>query len=184
MVVAAPRDEHMLRHLMYTASLYDGPFAIRYPRGAGNLTEWECGMKRLPIGRGEKLADGSQCVILAIGPLALRALQVAERLRSRGISVGIYDMVFVKPLDEEILSRVASMNVPIITLEDGIKNGGMGSAVAEWMLANGFRPSITMLGAPDSFVAHGTVAQLHEIIGIDSKSIEDAVIKAVRAHGQ
>ncbi len=184
MVVSAPRDEHMLRHLMYTASLHDGPFAIRYPRGAGKLVEWECDLKKLEIGRGEKLADGDRCVILAIGPLALRAVEVAESLRHKGISVGVYDMVFAKPLDEKILREVAAMGVPVITLEDGAKAGGMGSAVAEWMCANGFHPDITMLGAPDSFIAHGTVAQLHEIVGIDSRSIEEAVVRAVKAGGK
>ena len=184
MVVSAPRDEHMLRHLMYTASLHDGPFAIRYPRGAGKLVEWECDLKKLEIGRGEKLADGDQCVILAIGPLALRAMEVAESLRHKGISVGVYDMVFAKPLDENILREVSAMGVPVITLEDGAKAGGMGSAVAEWMCANGFHPDITMLGAPDSFIAHGTVAQLHEIVGIDSRSIEEAVVRAVKAGGK
>lgn len=184
MVVSAPRDEHMLRHLMYTASLHDGPFAIRYPRGAGKLVEWECDLKKLEIGRGEKLADGDWCVILAIGPLALRAVEIAESLRHKGISVGVYDMVFAKPLDENILREVAAMGVPVITLEDGAKAGGMGSAVAEWMCANGFHPDITMLGAPDSFIAHGTVAQLHEIVGIDSRSIEEAVVRAVKAGGK
>lgn len=183
-VVSAPRDEHMLRHLMYTASLHDGPFAIRYPRGAGKLVDWECDLKKLEIGRGEKLADGDQCVILAIGPLALRAVEVAESLRLKGISVGVYDMVFAKPLDENILREVATMDVPVITLEDGAKAGGMGSAVAEWMCANGFHPDITMLGAPDSFIAHGTVAQLHEIVGIDSRSIEEAVVRAVKTGGK
>lgn len=183
-VVSAPRDEHMLRHLMYTASLHDGPFAIRYPRGAGKLVDWECDLKKLEIGRGEKLADGDQCVILAIGPLALRAMEVAESLRHKGISVSVYDMVFAKPLDENILREVAAMGVPVITLEDGAKAGGMGSAVAEWMCANGFHPDITMLGAPDSFIAHGTVAQLHEIVGIDSRSIEEAVVRAVKTGGK
>lgn len=184
MVVSAPRDEHMLRHLMYTASLHDGPFAIRYPRGAGKLVDWECDLKKLEIGRGEKLADGDQCVILAIGPLALRAVEVAESLRLKGISVGVYDMVFAKPLDENILREVATMDVPVITLEDGAKAGGMGSAVAEWMCANGFHPDITMLGAPDSFIAQGTVAQLHEIVGIDPRSIEEAVVRAVKTGGK
>lgn len=184
MVVSAPRDEHMLRHLMYTASLHDGPFAIRYPRGAGKLVEWECDLKKLEIGRGEKLADGDRCVILAIGPLALRAVEVAESLRHKGISVGVYDMVFAKPLDEKILREVATMDVPVITLEDGAKAGGMGSAVAEWMCANGFHPDITMLGAPDSFIAQGTVAQLHEIVGIDPRSIEEAVVRAVKTGGK
>lgn len=183
-VVSAPRDEHMLRHLMYTASLHDGPFAIRYPRGAGKLVDWECDLKKLEIGRGEKLADGDQCVILAIGPLALRAVEVAESLRLKGISVGVYDMVFAKPLDENILREVATMDVPVITLEDGAKAGGMGSAVAEWMCANCFHPDITMLGAPDSFIAQGTVAQLHEIVGIDPRSIEEAVVRAVKAGGK
>lgn len=184
MVVSAPRDEHMLRHLMYTASLHDGPFAIRYPRGAGKLVDWECDLKKLEIGRGEKLADGDQCVILAIGPLALRAVEVAESLRLKGISVGVYDMVFAKPLDENILREVATMDVPVITLEDGAKAGGMGSAVAEWMCANGFHPDITMLGAPDSFIAQGTVAQLHEIVGIAPRSIEEAVVRAVKTGGK
>lgn len=181
MVVSAPRDEHMLRRLMYTASLHDGPFSIRYPRGAGKMTDWECDLKQIPIGCGEKLAEGSQCAILAIGPLALRASEVAASLCDKGISVAVYDMIFAKPLDEDILRQVGDMKVPIVTLEDGTKAGGMGSAVAEWMCANGYHPSITMLGAPDRFIAHGTVAQLHEIVGIDSRSIEDAVIKAVTA---
>lgn len=181
MIVAAPRDEHMLRHLMYTASRYDGPFAIRYPRGAGGLIDWKCEMKELPVGRGEKLHEGDACAILAIGPMALRAVEVAEQLKAEiGVSVAVYDMVFVKPLDDELLREVAEMGVPLITLEDGTKVGGMGSAVAEWMCANGFHPSITMLGAPDEFVTHGTVSQLHKLIGIDSRSIADAVTKAIK----
>lgn len=181
MVVSAPRDEHMLRRLMYTASIHDGPFSIRYPRGAGKMADWECDLKQIPIGCGEKLTEGNQCAILAIGPLALRASEVAASLRDKGISVAVYDMIFAKPLDEDILRHVGDMKVPIVTLEDGTKAGGMGSAVAEWMCANGYHPSITMLGAPDRFIAHGTVAQLHEIVGIDARSIEDAVTKAVTA---
>lgn len=181
MIVAAPRDEHMLRHLMYTASRYDGPFAIRYPRGAGGLIDWKCEMKELPVGRGEKLHEGDACAILATGPMALRAVEVAEQLKAEaGVSVAVYDMVFVKPLDDELLREVAEMGVPLITLEDGTKVGGMGSAVAEWMCANGFHPSITMLGAPDEFVTHGTVSQLHKLIGIDRRSIADAVTKAIK----
>lgn len=184
MIVAAPRDEHMLRHLMYTASRYDGPFAIRYPRGAGGLIDWKCEMKELPVGRGEKLHEGDACAILAIGPMALRAVEVAEQLKAEtGVAVAVYDMVFVKPLDDKLLREVAEMRVPLITLEDGTKVGGMGSAVAEWMCANGFHPSITMLGAPDEFVTHGTVSQLHKLIGIDSRSIADAVTKAIKDAG-
>lgn len=185
MTVAVPRDEHMLRHLLYTAQADpQGPMSIRYPRGSGRLTDWRCPMKALTRGRGELLttdidASKADAVILAVGPLALRAVEVAAKLRAEGTSVAVYDMVFVKPLDSEILRQVAASGAPVITIEDGVKAGGMGSAVAEWMAAEGHTPHITMLGTPDEFIAQGTVAELHRLAGLDAESIAKALREAV-----
>ncbi|MCM1337398.1 MAG: 1-deoxy-D-xylulose-5-phosphate synthase [Candidatus Amulumruptor caecigallinarius] len=185
MTVAVPRDERMLRNLLYTAqSDPQGPMAIRYPRGAGSLADWRTPMNTLSRGAGELLtsvgAAKADAVILAVGPLALRAVEVASKLREEGLCVAVYDMVFVKPLDCNILSEVGVSDVPVITLEDGVKAGGMGSAVAEWMAANGHTPHITMLGTPDEFIAQGTVAELHKLAGLDAESIAQAVRDAVK----
>lgn len=177
MTVASPRDEHMLRHLLFTAQARDcGPFAIRYPRGKGRLADWQCEMKELPIGKGEKLADGSDVAVLTIGPVADAAREAIERAAAEGISVAHYDMMFLKPLDTAILREVADRGLDIITVEDGTINGGLGSAVAEWLSDNRIdNVRLTRLGLPDSFVTHGTPAQLAELCHIDANAIYAAV---------
>lgn len=179
MTVAAPRNEAMLRNLLFTAqSTHSGPMAIRYPRGNGSMTDWRTPMKALPVGKGEMLREGADVAVLALGPLALTALEAADELATtHGPDAMVVDMVFAKPLDDEILSKVAESGMPIVTIEDGVVAGGMGSSVMEWMAANGYSPKVRMLGVNDEFIAQGTVAQLHKLAGIDKSSITKAIIE-------
>lgn len=179
MTVAAPRDEHMLRNLLYTAQEGNhGPFAIRYPRGRGTRTDWRNEMHALPIGKGEKLTEGSDAVILSIG--VTDAAKAVEAAKAKGISVAHYDMVFLKPLDTELLREAASKNVPLITVEDGTVNGGLGSAVAEWLADNKIEVPLRRIGVPDTFIPQGTPAQLQHLAGIDTEAIVRAVEEVVK----
>ena len=172
MTLAAPMDEHTLRHLMYTAQLHNhGPFAIRYPRGSGSQVGWRCPMPEIPIGKGRQLCEGDDLAVLSIGPVGVDALHAVQRAREAGIQAALYDMIFVKPLDEEILHQVGKKYKRIITLEDGCITGGFGSAVLEFMADNGYAPRIKRLGIPDRFIAQGSVKELHRLCGIDEESI-------------
>ena len=172
--VASPMDEHELRHLMYTAQLPDkGPFVIRYPRGRGSQVDWQCPMQEIPVGRGRKLKDGTDIALLTIGPLgvaAQEAIRQAEVLKP-GLSVAHYDMRFLKPLDERLLTEVGTRFKRIVTLEDGVRTGGFGSAVLEWLSDHGMNIPVTRLGLPDHFVEHGTLKELHALCGIDVAGI-------------
>ena len=179
MTIGAPRDEHMLRNLLYTAQEGNhGPFAIRYPRGRGTRTDWRNEMHPLPIGKGEKLTEGSDAVILSIG--VTDAAKAVEAAKAKGISVAHYDMVFLKPLDTELLREAASKNVPLITVEDGTVNGGLGSAVAEWLADNKIEVPLRRIGVPDTFIPQGTPAQLQHMAGIDTEAIVSAVEGVVK----
>ncbi|KAA6305881.1 1-deoxy-D-xylulose-5-phosphate synthase, partial [termite gut metagenome] len=141
LTIASPMDEHELRKLMYTAQLPDkGPFVIRYPRGRGSLPNWECSFEEIPIGKGRKLKDGKDLALLTIGPIGNLAAKAAIRAEKQGISIAWYDLRFLKPLDEELLHEVGRNFKKIITVEDGVIRGGMGSAVLEFMADNGYRP--------------------------------------------
>lgn len=178
MTVAAARDEHQLRNLLYTASLREkGPWSIRYPRGAGKNPDWRNEMTAMTPGRGEKLRDGSDIAILTIGPMAAAALQAAEAAKVRGISVAVYDMIWIKPLDNSIVDTVAAGDSPIITVEDGSVIGGLGSAVADRLAETGRASTLLKIGMPDNFVAHGTVCELHRQCGMDADSILAAIVK-------
>lgn len=177
--IAAPRDERTLRDMMYTAQAYPaGPVAIRYPRGNGRNPEWHTPMQRIAYGTAERLAEGSKAIVLALGTSALDALDAVEAARSQGTDAELWDMRYLKPLDTAVLKRVAQAGVPVITVEDGSVNGGLGSAVAEWMAENGCSARLTRLGIPDSFVDHGKVSELKRLCGIDADSIRDEIIKA------
>ena len=174
LTIAAPMDEHELRHLMFTAQQPGGgPFVIRYPRGRGVKVEWQCPMRKVPIGRGRKLSEGTDVAVLSIGPVGNTVQQAIADLAAEGsaLSIAHYDMRFLKPLDEDILKEVGERFQRIITVEDGVRNGGMGSAVLEWMSDHGYQPHLTRLGLPDEFVEQGTVAQLHHLVGIDKEGI-------------
>ena len=172
MTIAAPMDEHYLRHLMYTAQLRNnGPFAIRYPRGSGSQVDWRCPMHELPIGKGRQLCEGDDIAVLCVGPIGVDALHAVQRAREAGVKAALYDMIFVKPLDEEILHEVGQKYKRVITLEDGSITGGFGSAVLEFMADHGYTPRIKRMGIPDLFIAQGSVKELHQLCGIDEESI-------------
>ena len=172
MTIAAPMDEHYLRHLMYTAQLRNnGPFAIRYPRGSGSQVDWRCPMHELPIGKGRQLCEGDDIAVLCVGPIGVDALHAVQRAREAGVKAALYDMIFVKPLDEEILHEVGQKYKRVITLEDGSITGGFGSAVLEFMADHGYTPRIKRMGIPDRFIAQGSVKELHQLCGIDEESI-------------
>lgn len=183
MTIAAPRNEHMLRHLLFTAQSVDcGPMAIRYPRGKGKIVHWQCEMKQLPIGKGEQLSDGHDIAVITIGTTADEAAKAINRAEADGISVAHYDIIFLKPIDSEILSSIVAKGMDIITVEDGTINGGLGSAVAEWLEDNKIMGiKLTRLGIPDRFISQGTPAQLASICGIDAESIYQTIIDSFAA---
>lgn len=173
-------NEHELRNLMYTAQLENkGPFVIRYPRGNGVLVNWRCPLEEIKVGTGRKLCDGNDVAVLTIGPIGNDVEEVITDIAStpNTPSVAHYDMRFLKPLDEDILHEVGKKFKRVITIEDGVRNGGMGSAVMEWMSDHGYQPQITRMGLPDNFVEHGTIKQLREIIGLDNETIKKEILK-------
>lgn len=181
LTVASPMDEHELRRMMYTAQLPGkGSFVIRYPRGNGVLVDWKCPLEEIEVGKGRKLHDGSDVAVLSVGPLGNDVADIIKEHEVSDaavkVSIAHYDMRFVKPLDEAILHEVGKKFKRIVTVEDGARNGGFGSAVLEWMSDNGYMPSIKRLGLPDQFIEHGTVPELREIAGIDKESIRKSVI--------
>ena len=176
LTIASPMDEHELRRLMYTAQLPDkGPFVIRYPRGGGVLKDWRCPLEEIKVGTGRRLREGGDAdvAVLSIGPIGNEALQAAE-----ATGAAMYDMRFLKPLDEDILQEVGRRYKRIVTVENGVRNGGLGSAVMEWLNDHGYTTHVTRLGLPDDrFVEHGTVSELQKIVGIDVESIKKAIAK-------
>lgn len=175
MVIASPRNEAELRNLMYTAAAYDGPFAIRYPRGKGEGTPTEGAPRILEIGRGEKLREGSDIVFISTGPIAAEVRQTIEQLATEGIDAAHYDMKFVKPLDTSLLREAASKGVAIVTVEDGTVIGGLGSAVADFLIQEGYGGlPIKKIGVGDRFIAQGSVAELRRLCGMDAQSIAAA----------
>ena len=178
LTICSPMDEHELRRLMYTAQLPDkGPFVIRYPRGGGVLQNWRCPLEEVKVGTGRKLRDGSDVAVLSIGPIGNDAAEAITDLSENSeLSVAHYDMRFLKPLDEKILDEVGRRFSRIVTVENGVRNGGLGSAVLEWMNDHGYQPQVIRLGLPDDqFIEHGTVAELQKIVGLDKESIKAAI---------
>jgi 1-deoxy-D-xylulose-5-phosphate synthase len=179
LTIASPMDEHELRKLMYTAQLPDkGPFVIRYPRGSGVLVDWRCPFEEIPVGTGRKLRDGSDVAVLSIGPIGNHVTEAIGLLDTEHsqLSVAHYDMRFLKPLDEQILTEVGRKFKRIVTVENGVRDGGLGSAVLEWMNDHGMSPEVIRLGLPSTaFVEHGTVAQLEHIVGLDAEAIANKI---------
>ena len=187
--LASPMNEHELRRLMYTAQLPGkGTFVIRYPRGRGVLADWHCPLEEVKVGTGRKLRDGDDIAVLSVGPVGNNVVKAVEMIENdaksasggSGISVAHYDMRFVKPLDENLLKEVAAKFKHVITVEDGVREGGFGSAVIEWMEDKGQHLDIVRLGLPDHFVEHGTVAQLQSIVGIDAEGIRRTIKETFR----
>ncbi len=179
LTLASPMDECELRRLMFTAQLPGkGTFVIRYPRGRGSRTDWQCPLEEIEVGRGRRLREGTDVAVLSYGPLGVNVEKVIERLAQThpALSVAHYDLRFCKPLDEALLQEVGERFQRIVTIEDGARAGGIGSAVLEWMSDHHFTPAITRLGLPDHFVEHGSVPQLKALTGLDDDSIAKAII--------
>ena len=185
LTIASPMDEHELRKLMYTAQQPGmGTFVIRYPRGRGHLVDWQCPLDEVAVGTGRVIREGSDVAVITIGPMgydvesAIR--QIEDEDPNRKNRVAHYDLRFLKPLDDHLLDEVGSKFKRVITVEDGVRNGGMGSAVLEWMSDHGYHPDVVRLGLPDCFVEHGTVAQLREKWGLDVPSIKKTIEESLK----
>ena len=178
LTIASPYDEVELRNLMYTAQLPDqGPFIIRYPRGRGILTDWRKPFEPIVVGKGRKIKEGDDVAVLSIGPIGNLAEQaICSWEKESGKTAALYDMRFLKPIDTDILNEVGKKYSRIITIENGTVTGGLGTAVVEYMMDNGFTPTIRRLGLPDRFIEHGSTPQLLHICNID----ENAVISALK----
>jgi 1-deoxy-D-xylulose-5-phosphate synthase len=175
-IVAAPMNEEELRNMMFTAQEgTHGPFAIRYPRGQGVMTDWRRPMTSLPIGKGRMISDGSEVAILSIGHPGNHVIKACLALAKEGIKPAHFDMRFVKPLDAVLLHEIFSRFKKIITVEDGSIMGGFGSAVLEFMAHHNYNSSIKMLGIPDEFIEHGTQRQLYKVCGFDADGIANKV---------
>ena len=203
LTICSPMNEHELRCMMYTAQLPGkGPFVIRYPRGRGVLTDWRCPLEEIPVGKGKKASpipsqggvkqsldevkgkntpsplerDGERLVaVLSLGPLGNVVAKVVSELREEGVPVVHYDMRFLKPIDEDILQEVGTTCRRIVTVEDGVIRGGLGSAVLEYMADHNLHPEVIRLGLPDQFVEHGTPEELYRIVGLDASAIKRAI---------
>jgi 1-deoxy-D-xylulose-5-phosphate synthase len=181
MIISAPMNEQELRNLMFTAQLdsTDLPFVIRYPRGEGVMPEWRKPFEEIKIGTGRKLKEGKDIAILTFGHPGNFAAAAIRDLRIEGIHPAHYDMRFAKPLDELLLHEALQNYEKIITVEDGTKIGGFGSAVAEFISKHGYKNDLKILGIPDRVIEHGTLKELHKECGYDAQAIMDAVKEGV-----
>lgn len=185
LTISSPYNEMELRRLMYTAQMPDkGVFVIRYPRGRGNTVDWMCELEEVPVGKGRKLKDGQDIAVLSIGPIGVeveKAISIAE-LKSLNehpdvpLNIAHYDMRFLKPIDEEILHEVGKNFKKVVTVEDGVITGGLGSAVLEFFADNGYEVEVKRVGIPNKFVMHGTVAELRRICKMDAQSIAEVLV--------
>lgn len=181
LIIASPLNEWDLRNLMYTAySAKEGTFVIRYPRGKGEKADWRNEMSVLPVGKGKKPKDGKDIAILSIGPVGNEALKAIEQVEKEGVSVALYDMIYLKPIDEELLHEVGKKFNRIVTVENGVIKGGLGTAVLEFMADNGYTPKVKRIGVPDRFIEHGSVPELFKLCGMDSESIAEVVKEMVK----
>ena len=175
LTIASPMDEHELRNLMYTAQLPNkGTFVIRYPRGNGVCPNWRSPFEEITVGTGRCLRAGTDVAVITLGPIGNDVAKLLDEMQGTK-QVAHYDLRFVKPLDENLLQDIGCKFNKIITIEDGVRNGGMGSAVLEWMSDHGFRPQIVRMGLPDAFVEHGSVAELRKLVGLDADSIRKEI---------
>jgi 1-deoxy-D-xylulose-5-phosphate synthase len=178
MIVSAPMNEEELRNLMYSAQQKDmGPFAIRYPRGTGVMPDWRRPFKTIPVGKGRTVAEGEDVAILTIGHIGNEAVKACKELNAEGIHPAHFDMRFVKPVDEDLLHQVFSNFKNIITVEDGCLQGGLGSAVLEFMADHQYQAHVVRLGIPDKFIEHGEQPELWAECGYDADAIANAVRK-------
>jgi len=179
MVVASPKDENELQHLLYTAVRANHPFAIRYPRGSGSGVPLDEALHELPIGEGEMLRGGDDVAILAIGATVAPALEAAQRLAENGIQATVVNARFLKPLDSSLILDVAHRTKRVVTVEENALGGGFGSAVLE-LLGGSSTPDLRLerIGLPDEFVEHGPQGLLRAKYNLDADGIAKRVISS------
>ncbi len=178
--IASPFNEVDLRNLMYTATQPDmGVFLIRYPRGKGELKEWRQPLEILPVGRGRKMKEGTDVAVITIGPIGNIARKAIELAEKEGVDAALYDMIYLKPIDEDMLHEIGRKYKKIVTVENGTVKGGLGSAVLEFMADNGYTPKVKRIGIPDEFIEHGSISELYELCGMDAESIAKVLINEV-----
>lgn len=175
LVVSAPMNEEELRNLMYSASKFEGPYSIRYPRGQGVMPDWRQPLREIPVGQGRIVKEGEEVALLTIGHIGNYAVEASENLIKEGLNPAHYDMRFVKPLDNSLLHEVFGKFKKVITVEDGCLMGGFGSAVLEWMVDHGYQAQVKRLGIPDLVIEHGEQMQLHDECGFGPQGIAQAV---------
>lgn len=173
LTICSPMDEHELRRMMYTAQLPGmGTVVIRYPRGAAEHNDWRCKLEAIEVGTGRRMHEGHDVAVLTIGPIGNVAAEAVAEVEAEGqLTVAHYDMRYLKPIDGGILDEVGQRFSRVITVEDGVRCGGLGTAVTEWMADHHYTPEMVRLGLPDKFVEHGTVSELRRIAGIDKATI-------------
>lgn len=174
-IISAPMNEIELRNLMYTASVSGAPFVIRYPRGNSIGIEFNKEFELLPIGKGKLLREGNDVAVLTIGHVGNFAKDAIERAEREGISVEHIDLRYAKPLDTELLHRVGKKFKRVITVEDGVIEGGVGSAILEFFAHEGYTASVTLLGVNDAFIEHGTPSELYRLCKYDAEGIYQAI---------
>ncbi|GHT50258.1 1-deoxy-D-xylulose-5-phosphate synthase [Bacteroidia bacterium] len=200
--IASPLNEIDLRNLMYTASQpHQGVFVIRYPRGKGELKDWQRPFEVLPVGKGRRLTacdrhwepdpqppsrhcgldpqtpPKNSTAVVSIGPIGNIAAQAVEKAKAAGIEAAHYDMIYLKPIDEELLHEIGTHYKRVLTVENGTIQGGLGTAVMEFMAANGYSPEFQRIGIPDDFIPHGTIPELYRLCGMDAESIAKKIVK-------
>lgn len=182
LTICSPYDETELRRMMFTAQLPGkGTFVIRYPRGRGSRIDWHCPLEAVEVGKGRKLKDGKDVAVVSFGPIgttAAEGIRLAERQKPE-LQAAHYDLRFAKPLDEGMLEEIGRNYSRIVTVEDGVRIGGVGTAIVEWMADHGFRPDIVRMGLPDEFVEHGKVDELRDIVGLSPLCIARNILNTL-----
>lgn len=180
LTIFSPMNEHELRNIMYTVQAENcGPVVIRYPRSKGVFDDWHNAFELIEIGKGRKLKSGKDVAVVSIGPVGNSVQEAVTMAEAEGVSVSHYDLRFLKPFDDALLDEMLSTHSEVITVEEGVIAGGMGSAVLEYATRKGYKPNVTMLGVPDRFIAHGRIEEQIEECGFDTKSILRAIKKAM-----
>ena len=176
LIIFAPRNEIELRNIMYTAQIgLEHPIAIRYPRGRGVTPSWKSPFKAIEIGTGVQLEQGEGLAVLSIG-----AISNTVKEAIRGINCGHYDMRFIKPLDESLLHTIFKTHSTLITIEDGVENGGFGSAILEFAATHRYKNDVVVKGIPDEFIEHGAIDNLQQLIGVSAHELHK-LIKSLKS---
>jgi 1-deoxy-D-xylulose-5-phosphate synthase len=181
MTIAAPMNEIELRNMMFTAQLPNkGPFSIRYPRGGGIIADWRKDFEEIAIGKARILNDDGIIAVLSIGSVGNNAAAAIKRCEEKNIQIAHYDMRFIKPIDEDLLHKIAQRFKKVITVENGVVTGGLGSAAAEFFTSNNYNIQVERLGIPDSFIEHGTIKELQSKCGFDADGIYNKITELVK----